>query len=182
MEITAHAETLIKSNDLFMQVGGLTMEVDKAGPLFNKVQNLEVGGEAVDAARCYKVVTSLLVASQLELVKKATVGLLKIEPKHKGCTTPITDMTPHIVDRDASTPPGFRSSSPGRRWPPSSPACPTPTATRSPTSPPSTARPRAASSSSSRRVGASVSRGASLDRKVQERTQQQPSKRRRSHV
>lgn len=99
---------LLNSASYFLQVGGVQMEYNKSGPLFNSVTSASVGDppQAVDLAdttKCYKMVTSLYVAKMLGVVGTATSGVLSVEAKQKDCQTVIADVTTRIIDADPTT-------------------------------------------------------------------------------
>ena len=106
LELSAAAKLLGKP-DYYIQIAGMTVEVDDNAQVFQKVTAVKIGDMPLNFAdknTCYKLVTNLYVASLLGLVANATGGLLSVTPKQEDCATVITDLPSQIVDANPATP------------------------------------------------------------------------------
>jgi 5'-nucleotidase len=97
-------------DQFFLQVSGLTAEVDMSRPPFGRVVSITLAGETTpldlkDTTRCFKVVTTNYVAGLLGVVSTQTQGALPpVVAKEADCTTPIADPTTRFVDADPVAP------------------------------------------------------------------------------
>jgi 5'-nucleotidase len=84
----------------------LRIEYDPDGGIFNKVRKIELTDHqgnvsevntSKDDSKLYSIVANSYMADNLALVKKKTLGLMKVEPKDKE-GKPITEMDNAVVD------------------------------------------------------------------------------------
>ncbi|MDX9728962.1 MAG: bifunctional UDP-sugar hydrolase/5'-nucleotidase [Bacteroidales bacterium] len=98
----------------------LRIEYDPEGRLFNKVRKIEltdrqgnvtVVNTSKDDPKLYSIVANSYIADNLGLVKKKTLGLIKVEPKDRD-GNPVTEMDDFIMDFN----PGQTGIQEGKEW------------------------------------------------------------------
>ena len=108
MEVMAAASDVFRSDDYFLQVSGLNVTYAAASPPFNRVTSIKAGAADVnlsDKTKCYKVVSTIAIASLVAQIPAATGGAVSVRPKQADCATPITDFTTRIVKFPSSAGP-----------------------------------------------------------------------------
>jgi 5'-nucleotidase/UDP-sugar diphosphatase len=98
LELAAAAEVV--GSDFVIQTSGLEAHYDATKPPFQRITSLKIGGVTAgltDTSPCFRVTTTLYVASLLGVVKSATGGALEVAPKQKDCSTLVADMRQQIV-------------------------------------------------------------------------------------
>ena len=112
--------TSVSSPSNYPYYSHLRIEYDPDGRLFNKVRKIELKDNqgnvsevitSKDDPKLYSVVVNSYMADNLALVKKKTMGLIKVEPKDAGGNL-ITDLDSTIADFNA-TQPGIQE---GKEW------------------------------------------------------------------
>lgn len=98
----------------------LRIEYDPEGRIFNKVRKIEITDHqgnvsevntSKDDPKLYSIVANSYLADNLSLVKKKTMGLIKVEPKDKDGNL-VTEMDNFVMDFNNSQP-GLQE---GKEW------------------------------------------------------------------
>jgi 5'-nucleotidase / UDP-sugar diphosphatase len=104
LELIASAQDVLQNDDYFLQIAGVKVRYDPQRPPFDRVTSVVTAGGAAldltDTSSCYKVATNLYIAAMLPMLAMATGGAVDVEPKAKGCTRALPDLTAAIVDGD----------------------------------------------------------------------------------
>jgi 5'-nucleotidase len=107
LELLANAQDVLADNDYFLQVSGVTVEVDPAGPPFDRVTSVvrDDGStiDLTDTSTCHKVATNYFLATALQLVSLVTAGAITVVPREADCQTPVAEMATRIVDLDPTS-------------------------------------------------------------------------------